>query len=118
MSAPVESRIQTLAQVWCEGRRVRVIETARTQPDVERKLLAWQLVNFCGATAEDVREIWSITTRHICTAADPYDSAEHGRACHPDAREVGEQVDGYPGGDLVRYLCPHCATSWMKELAQ
>ena len=27
---------------------------------------------------------------------------------HPDAREVGDQEDGWPGGDIVTYECPHC----------
>ena len=37
---------------------------------------------------------------------------------HPDAVEVGEQLDGYPGGDIVRYECPHCGLSWKEELPQ
>ena len=39
-------------------------------------------------------------------------------AFHPDAREVGEQEDGYPGGDIVRYECPHCGARWKEELPQ
>ena len=37
---------------------------------------------------------------------------------HPDAQEVGEQQDGYPGGDIVRYKCPWCGAEWKEELPQ
>jgi len=37
---------------------------------------------------------------------------------HPDAKEVGEQQDGYPGGDIVTYECSHCGARWKEELPQ
>ena len=55
-------------------------------------------------------------TRYICTAEAPW-TPEKGPATHPDAKE-GRQLDGYPGGDLVEYLCPHCGKGFMVELPQ
>ena len=37
---------------------------------------------------------------------------------HPQAYEVGAQIDCYPLGDVVRMACPLCNASWMKELPQ
>ncbi len=55
--------------------------------------------------------------RHTCTAEDPW-AEGRGRAYHPDAQEVGEQEDGWPGGDIVTMRCPHCGVEWKKELPQ
>jgi len=49
-----------------------------------------------------------------CTAADP---GKH-HLYHPDAVEVGEQQNGYPGGDIVTYECPNCGARWKEELPQ
>ena len=61
----------------------------------------------------------------ICTAKDPYDESRivHEKGVtvsveHPDAVGVGEQEDGYPGGDIVKYACPHCKTRFSVELPQ
>ena len=37
---------------------------------------------------------------------------------HPKAVEVGEQEDGWPGGDIVTYECPVCKARWEMELPQ
>ena len=37
---------------------------------------------------------------------------------HPDAVEIGEQRDGYPGGDMVLMRCPHCGYVFDCELPQ
>jgi len=58
-----------------------------------------------------------ITTRFRGTAESPW-SPDKGKASHPDAIEVGEQEDGYPGGDLVTCKCPHCGVQWRAELPQ
>lgn len=44
--------------------------------------------------------------------------SDTGHWMHPDAAEVGEQRDGYPGGDLQGYECPHCKEKWTEELPQ
>ena len=38
--------------------------------------------------------------------------------CHLSAHEVGEQEDGYPGGDIIRVKCPACGLEWKEELPQ
>lgn len=58
-----------------------------------------------------------------CTAAKPWDRVTRpprgeGRIIHPDAHEVGEQEDGYPGGDIITMKCPHCGVTWREELPQ
>ena len=56
--------------------------------------------------------------RFYCTKATPWNEAYGTPVCHEDAQEVGEQEDGYPGGDIVTMKCPHCGTTWKKELPQ
>ena len=55
-----------------------------------------------------------------CTKEAPWngDKEPNDYVRHVDAREVGEQEDGYPGGDIVRYRCPNCGTTWKTELPQ
>lgn len=53
-------------------------------------------------------------TEAICTKEAPDQSLR----VHPDAREVGEQENGWPGGDIVTYECPHCKVRWSSELPQ
>lgn len=55
--------------------------------------------------------------RHCCTAEAPWHKGL-GPAIHPDAKEVGEQEDGYPGGDIVTMECPHCRLRFKVELPQ
>ena len=59
-----------------------------------------------------------MTDRHICTKDDPWTKEKSARGVHPDAHEVGEQEDGYPGGDIVTYKCPNCGVTWRTELPQ
>lgn len=37
---------------------------------------------------------------------------------HSIVHEVGEQEDGYPGGDIVTYECANCGHRWRAELPQ
>jgi hypothetical protein len=54
-----------------------------------------------------------------CTKETPWKPEEwKGRVSHPDAHEVGEQENGYPGGDIVTYECPNCKHRWRAELPQ
>lgn len=54
----------------------------------------------------------------ICTQFDPWKPSDPDGK-HPDAREVHDgQRDGWPGGDLVTYECPHCKRRFEIELAQ
>ena len=53
----------------------------------------------------------------ICTAATPYKPGLAKGWVHPDAVPE-DQRDGYPGGDIVTYRCPHCDLGFDKELPQ
>lgn len=53
-----------------------------------------------------------------CTKEHPMPPGAKGRWRHMDAREVGEQQDRWPGGDIVLNECPNCGHSWEEELAQ
>jgi len=55
--------------------------------------------------------------RHTCTRENPW-QPDMGRAVHPDVVEVGDQEDGYPGGDIQAYKCPHCGLRFKVELPQ
>lgn len=54
---------------------------------------------------------------HTCTKSDPWRPDMGKRGIHPEAIE-GEQIDGYPGGDFVRWHCPICDVRWKEELPQ
>lgn len=56
--------------------------------------------------------------RVICTKDSPWTPDKGTRAQHPDAAEVGEQRNGWPGGDTQDYECPHCKTRFTVELPQ
>jgi hypothetical protein len=54
-----------------------------------------------------------------CTAANPWDrKPAAGMVRHDGAYEVGDQEDGYPGGDIVTMECPNCGHRWRIELPQ
>ena len=59
---------------------------------------------------------------HVCTKEEPYEKGNPDRdgrkVQHPKASEVGDQEDGWPGGDIIRMKCPICGTRWKKELPQ
>jgi hypothetical protein len=40
------------------------------------------------------------------------------RWAHTNVEEVGEQEDGWPGGDWQRYRCRDCGHTWGAELPQ
>jgi len=52
--------------------------------------------------------------KDVCTKENPNQKYMY----HPDAREVGDQESGWPGGDIVTYECPHCGARWREELPQ
>lgn len=56
-----------------------------------------------------------------CTSDQPWDRSALNpgqRVCHHNTREVGDQEDGYPGGDIVTRECLNCGTRWNAELPQ
>ena len=59
--------------------------------------------------------------RFHCTPDNPWrgsPSGEHVSVVHSDVHEVGEQEDGWPGGDIVTYECRTCGHRWKAELPQ
>ena len=54
----------------------------------------------------------------VCTPERPWKESDGCPVVHPWAKEVGEQLDGWPGGDIVRYECPNCGVRWKEELPQ
>lgn len=56
--------------------------------------------------------------RQTCTPENPMPKGAKGRWEHTNAHEVGDQEDGYPGGDIVRYRCDNCGHTWETELPQ
>lgn len=53
-----------------------------------------------------------------CTKETPWRPGLGTPVAHEDAYEHGEQVDGWPGGDVVTMRCPNCHHEWHQELAQ
>jgi hypothetical protein len=57
-----------------------------------------------------------------CTRENPWSLDKTGSADsrieHTEVEEVGEQEDGWPGGDIVTYRCKICGKMWKAELAQ
>ena len=54
----------------------------------------------------------------VCTAARPWTPADGTPVVHEGAHEVGDQRDGYPGGDIQGYACRDCGHTWSEELPQ
>lgn len=55
------------------------------------------------------------STRHVCTADDPWDPTKSDRAEHPDAVIVGTD-DQSMYGSYEEYKCPHCNKRFWVEL--
>lgn len=58
------------------------------------------------------------TGNFLCSSAHPMPKGAEGRWEHSNAHEVGEQEDGYPGGDIVKIRCDDCGKEWRMELPQ
>lgn len=54
----------------------------------------------------------------ICTKENPWAPGMPTPVQHAGAHEIGEQRDGYPGGDIVTMKCPNCGHEWREELPQ
>jgi len=71
------------------------------------------------AASPDARRAWCAANgKHYCEPGNPWSPDKSDRAVHPEAREVGDQQDGYPGGDTVKMHCPVCNHTWTRELPQ
>lgn len=56
--------------------------------------------------------------RNICTPENPMPKGASGSWLHTNVEEVGEQQDGYPGGDIQKMRCTDCGKEWKEELPQ
>lgn len=54
----------------------------------------------------------------VCSKEHPMPNQDGGRWLHLEAHEVGDQLDGCPGGDIVKMKCDNCGKEWWKELPQ
>jgi hypothetical protein len=54
----------------------------------------------------------------VCTPERPWTEADGTPVSHTGAHEIGEQENGYPGGDIVTYRCDDCGAEWRQELPQ
>ena len=54
----------------------------------------------------------------ICTPEAPWHEGLPTPVRHPSVHEVGNQEDGYPGGDIVTMRCDVCGHTWKMELPQ
>jgi hypothetical protein len=59
-----------------------------------------------------------MTERYHCTPENPWRPGLPTPVTHHDTHEVGEQEDGWPGGDIVTYECKTCGARWRQELPQ
>ncbi len=55
---------------------------------------------------------------YVCTKDKPWVPSIKPPVVHPDCHEVGDQKDGWPGGDIQKYHCPNCGHTWTAELPQ
>lgn len=56
-----------------------------------------------------------------CTKESPFKEENHNDGDqwrHSATEEIGDQIDGHPGGDLIRIRCKNCGVIWTEELPQ
>ena len=59
-----------------------------------------------------------MTEPYTCTPENPW-KPEYGTPVrHTNVEEVGDQIDGWPGGDIQKYRCKDCCATWKAELPQ
>jgi hypothetical protein len=54
----------------------------------------------------------------MCTKENPWSEGKPTPVRHSRVVEVGDQRDGWPGGDIVTKECLNCGTTWKEELPQ
>jgi len=59
-----------------------------------------------------------MSDRQLCSPESPMPQGANGRWEHTNVEEVGEQKDGWPGGDYQEYRCKDCGHRWREELPQ
>lgn len=58
--------------------------------------------------------------RYTCTKATPMPVPQPLGALweHEETEEIGEQENGWPGGDIITVRCKVCGWKWKEELPQ
>jgi hypothetical protein len=56
--------------------------------------------------------------RNLCSPESPMPKGAMGFWEHTNAEEVGDQENGWPGGDIVKMRCKDCGVTWKMELPQ
>lgn len=71
-----------------------------------------------GENIDDDRQWCEKNKKHYCEKENPWNESKLEKGVHPKAFEVGDQEDGWPGGDWITFKCPICNHSWKSELPQ
>lgn len=111
-----EDAIEAIAERWRSGERI----PASGYFDREGEYLAPSLEPLMDDEQKGTKVgLIQVTELFTCTHDNPWvpDMKVH-HVIHPDAREVGEQEDGWPCGDIVTKRCPNCGVTWKAELPQ
>jgi hypothetical protein len=59
-----------------------------------------------------------MSERQTCSPEHPMPKGATGRWEHTNVKEVGEQINGWPAGDIQGYRCVDCGHEWEEELPQ
>jgi hypothetical protein len=54
----------------------------------------------------------------LCTKETPWAPGLPTPVIHDETEEVGEQQNGWPGGDIITLRCKNCGKTWKEELSQ
>ena len=70
--------------------------------------------------SSDLLADWPKTERgnFLCAPKHPMPNNAPGRWEHTNAGEVGDQENGWPGGDIITVRCADCGKQWREELPQ
>ena len=117
----VVGRAVTLSCGYGKARRLqgRIVWFGRARgPRGFGSVTATAVMDVFGTLDIELAEIGIRIEPETCTAEYPYPGRSDGRRwAHPSAREVACR-DGYPGGDIATYECPHCDLRFSVELPQ
>ncbi len=95
-------------------------EAQRAYDEAEHVPISEQRINEIVAYATFEHPTDPATGRFLCSPEHPMpkDAPNGTRWVHTNVAEVGEQEDGYPGGNLQRMRCKDCGVNWKMELPQ
>lgn len=63
-------------------------------------------------------ERWEKSGYLVCRPGRPMPPKAIGKWVHVSAREIGDQKDGWPSGDIATMKCDDCGHTWEQELPQ